>query len=271
MPHLHPCLHQLCATTKQPILHLHTHTQFCPCTSASAQAPLQCLHLCCCNTFVQKHGEFTLINATFVNHCPIKMINSLLNTFPKYMENSVLLQPEHPCIVDPVRNTLKHPELNAKRDGEVSKVKKITYHDLLSTSSAAVNDLKHVTSSLPSMQYNIFPNFQQPIRDQVSSKSDVSSKHQAQIIVVLTLDFITHQFSTTKNAPSEIQILALVSTAPCAKHTTTKRSSFIWGSQINPIVQPNSRGTFPTILPPHSTIQHCPSPNLPFHTSTQLL
>lgn len=132
-----PALHQHQAA-HPTFTHTRAHTQLRPCTSATAKAPLQCLHLYCCNTFMQMHGEFSPIHATVVSHCPIKMISSLLNTLPKYMENNVLSQPEHPCTVDPVRNTLKHLKLNAKKDGEFSEMKKITYHELLSTTSAAL-------------------------------------------------------------------------------------------------------------------------------------
>ena len=43
------------------------------------------------------------------------MIDSLLNISPKYMENNASSQPEHPCIVNSTRDTLKHLELNDKR------------------------------------------------------------------------------------------------------------------------------------------------------------
>lgn len=129
-----PALHQHQAAHPKFTL-THTHN--------SAPAPQllrkhHCMHLSSCNTFVQIHGEFSPIHASVVNHCLIKMISSLLDTLPKYMENNVSSQLEHPCTVDPVRNTLKHLELNARKDGEVSEMEKITYHDLLSIQSAAL-------------------------------------------------------------------------------------------------------------------------------------
>ena len=153
------------------------------------------------------------------------------------MKDDALSQPGNPCTVVPVRGTVRHLELNAKRKEKSLKWEKNpqplpTLHPIC-CSVMASNMWHHPNQA----RNKSFPQF--------ATANQKLCIIQARCIVSISSTNNYPSFSYNKNTHSEIWILTLVTTKTCPNHITAEESSLTVDSWINLMVQANSRGSIP--------------------------